>query len=389
MAPHSSTPKASQSGRPESQFQGRGVAPAILLDQIRNTVPFIFADKAVDLTRAEDHPFRVITQLTGDPHRELGHLEYFELCLSAHWTTVGSFVPTDVDNQIRFKLWHPGTKVDELERMAELASSAFHWNFWKTSRRWVEAPARGDRISGIHGEWFSVMAAAYGALRKKSPDSAASVAGLIIRELYREADIYVELKKLRDGVSLLKAATLIAHNLGDLDRVIEQWGVPEGDALREAVFKAGHEGRARFGGVLFEAGQLNKQMMSDENHRHFALRAARCLRRSPEFLLPVAPFFDNWGRLLAKNPDLRLEEIGEVVEALVHGWEKLPTTVAYARAAAGILDAFPGGFKRLSDYLPARIERTLRAGPLRKLIDQPQARFEEKWSAAALAFKPA
>jgi hypothetical protein len=59
--------------------------------------------------------------------------------------------------------------------------------------------------------------------------------------------------------------------------------------------------------------------------------------------------------------------------------------VGYARALAGILDAFPGGASALARYLPARVERRLRAGALRALIGVPQSRFEQQWAAHAAA----
>ena len=82
-----------------------------------------------------------------------------------------------------------------------------------------------------------------------------------------------------------KSATVIAHNLGDLDRVLEAWNVPDEDPLKVEVYKAGHERPERFGGTLLEAGNLNKAIMADENHRNFALRKPKCLRRSADYLI--------------------------------------------------------------------------------------------------------
>src|SRR3954469_3123838 len=90
-----------------STFQPpRGIEPALLLKQVRNTAPFIFepdfltsssvGTAYIATLRKAAHDFEV------DPSTELTHDQYFELCLSAHHATVGSFVPTDVDNQIRF-----------------------------------------------------------------------------------------------------------------------------------------------------------------------------------------------------------------------------------------------------------------------------------------------
>jgi hypothetical protein len=377
----------------------RGVAPAILLDQIRNTVPFIFEGSAppsrpsfrylqVILGRKREVDSRVLA--------ELSHAEYFELCLSAHHTTVASFVPTDVDNQIRFRLWHPGLPLETLREMAAIVERSYEWDHSPVSTRSLPVDSSGWQLSGHKGEWLSTAAAAYGALRRKDGDAAAHIAGMIVRELQREAEAYSQARADRQGLNLLKAATLIAHNLGDLDRVIDLWKLPEGDPLRDATYKAGIEGSSRFGGALVAAGLLNKAYMAVENHRHFALRTPKCLRVSSDLLLPIGPFFDSWGEKVAKHPALEPGQVAEVAEALVLGWERLggaskdpgSAPVGYVRALAGMLEAFPGGLSRLSQSLPAKTTRILKAGTLRALLSVSRKRFEDQWAHMALNFKP-
>ena len=58
--------------------------------------------------------------------------------------------------------------------------------------------------------------------------------------------------------------------------------------------------------------------------------------------------------------------------------------VGYARALAGILEKFSGGFSELSSYIPARVERALKSGTLRAQIAIPQKRFEEQRAQIAL-----
>lgn len=354
----------------------RGIAPHALLAQVRNTAPFIFSP---------DFPappyVRELRLVAGDG---IPHDRYFRLCLAAHFATVGTFVPTDVDNQIRFKLWHPGLDRATLERMADTVVESLSWDFRPVTTRWVRSPRTGEVLGGHHGEWFSVAVAAYGAFRRRDPERAAALAAGILGEMAREERIYGDLRAARDGIGLLKAATLIAHNLGDLDRVIEAWHLPEEDPLRAAAFKAGHERRPAFSGGLVEAGRLNKDMMAAENHRHFALRGPRPLRRSADLLLPVGPFFDDWGTRVARHPALEAPEVAAVVHALVAGWERLPGTVGYPRAIAGIQDAFPGGAAALAGHLPAKTGRALRSGLLRSLSAVPRRRFEEQWAQAAL-----
>ncbi len=141
---------------------------------------------------------------------------------------------------------------------------------------------------------------------------------------------------------------------------------------------------------LVEAGALNKAQMALENHRHFALRAVKSLRRSADLMLPIGPFFDDWGRVVARHPLLSPTDVAEIVEALVLGWVRLgktpdaPVPLGYPRALAGILDAFPGGMSALSKLIPAKLERDLKAGPLRTLIQVPQSRFEEHRASFAI-----
>jgi hypothetical protein len=356
-----------------------GIAPKLLLDQVRNTAPFIFEPEF-----ALNFPQSFSRRLLDFPTTDLDVVRYFELCLLAHHTTVATFVPTDVDVHIRFKLWHPSLQTETMEAMAKVVLESQSWDPRPVSARVIESPRTGERLSGHSGEWFSTAAAAYGALQRRSPELAAEIAGVILREIDRECQIYLDFKKARDGIGLLKASTIIAHNLGDLDRVIDQWNLSDDDALKKAVYKAGHTSVPRFGNALIQGGLLNKNFMALENHRHLVLRAPRALRKNAEYLIPIGPFFDNWGATLARHPGLTPREVGEIVEALVIGWEKLPKSVGYARALSGILENFSGGLRELALHIPAKTLRTLKAGTLRTLCVVPKKRFEEQWNQIAL-----
>lgn len=367
----------------------RGVSPEILVNQVRNTAPF-FEDPGLG-PDAEKHRYLQVLRghaIQPPAPEALSHVEYYELCVSAHWATVATFVPTDVDNQIRFKLWHPALPTEALEAMAQAVLRARDWDELPVSRRFARSPETGLHLSGHHGEWFSIAVGAYGALRRRSPELAAEVGAAITRELDREAGILRDLAKARDGIGLLKCATLIAHNLGDLDRVFEMWNIPESDALAQSVLKLGHTGDSRFAGIFFQAGEFNKKHMAVESHRNFALRSQKPLRRSLELLLPLNPFLDEWGTIVARHPALSPEEVGQIVEALVHGFERLQKPeggpIGYARAIAGIEAAFPGGARALERYLPAKVARILRAGGFRSLISVPRERFERTWNQIAL-----
>ena len=372
----------------------RGIRPAILRSQVENTVPFVFRanlDERSDWIRRAPYLKFLLDLPAGNDLDSVhfSHVDYFRLCLVAHWATVGSFVPTDVDHQIRHKLWHPRLNDSELAAMVEITLEARTWPYAPLSNRHTVSG-----IAGHQGEWLSVAVAAYAATRHRLPDLALILREQIEHEVTREAKIYLEVRKSGDGLELLRASTMIAHNLGDLDRVCEAWALPPEDPLVQFAYKAGHEeGDARrFNGALSESGRLNKALMSPENHRHLALRTPRALRSSVDFLLPIAPFFDGWGAHLARHPTLGSRDFAEIIDALVIGWEKLKgpdratITFAYPRAVAGILENFPGGMGALNGILPARVSRDLKSGLFRSLTAVSQARFEEQWAQMALNF---
>lgn len=358
----------------------RGIAPEILYQHIENTVPFLFQGDAPstpfsDLVRAK----RGIGKFA--------HYEYFELCLCAHYTTVASFVPTDVDNQIRKHLW--SAPPDTIAPMAELVLESYRWDFRPWTARFQEAD--GAYVSGHQGEWFSVAVGAYAAQRNHCPELADTVKAKILEELALESKIFAALKIAQDGVGLLRAAPLIAHNLGDLDRVIDQWELPKNDPLRLAAYKLGHEPNVHFGPsqeALLEAGALNKAFTASENHRHYPLRKPKCLRRSLDLFFPLGPFGDAWGETIARHPCLEERDIAEITEALLDGFQKLSSSKVplhgYARALAGIQQVY--GAKRLAAILPAKAAKTLQSGLIAELGKPDPEAFASAWAKKALSF---
>jgi hypothetical protein len=355
----------------------QGIAVPLLLAQVRNTVPFIFDEGFCDASTNFTETY-YLTRLRHGGY-DASYLQYFDLCLSAHHATVASFVPTDVDPHIRYKLWHPSAGTETLTQMAERVMESYLWKTTLVSKRWIVSPVSGDVLSGHQGEWLSTAAAAYGALRRRAPELASEMGAQVVREIQKEAQIFLDFQRAKDGIGILKAATLIAHNLGDFDRVCDEWSLADDDPLKMAAYQGGVLQKSSFTEVLLKAGALNTATIATENHRHFALRVPRCLRQSVDHLLPVGPFFDDWGAQLARHPGLSLEALGTVIHALVEGWQRLDGPVGYARALAGILDHFPGGMKELVHYVPKKAFNLLKAGPLRALYTIPQKKFEAQW----------
>lgn len=369
----------------------RGIAPDLLISQVLNTMPYLLQTTG-ELARFK--PTITIRQFErGGQGEALSHFDYFRLCLSSHYLSCGTPVPTDVDNQIRRKLWDKNLALDIALEMADLVLESRKWDFTLLSSRFtygaVGTPFEKEALSGHLGEWFTVASAAYCAMKQYSSaaarDKGQAVFSAIADEVNRHSEIFGSLWRTADGLGCLKAASSIAHNFGDLDRVMDMWELSVGDPLRLQFYKLcsqpfDSERKLRYLGRLWVAGELYKSKIGGsslalENHRHFALRKPKCLRASPEFFIPTAPFFDPWGRKVARglaNPDGSPSgETREVVTTLVEGWERQPGTVAYGRGLRGILEVHP--------ELKAELKIDLARVP------DTESEFERRWSAEALA----
>jgi hypothetical protein len=147
--------------------------------------------------------------------------------------------------------------------------------------------------------------------------------------------------------------------------------------------KLGHERGDRFGGAFLRAGILNKALTAIENHRFLALRAARGLRRARALLLPIGPFFDDWGYAVARSPFLEQADRAEIVEGLLLTHLRGEDQHGCLRALAGIHEHLPGGLDRLAPDLPARMRKLVTAGVVREAIKTPKATFEARYVARA------
>ena len=210
----------------------RGIAPDLLLAGVKNTVPYFAAERSLD----SFPPAEFLRDFAGgDLSRELSHFEYFRLCLSAHYLTCGTPVPTDVDNQIRHRLWPKNLPLEIALEMAGLVLESRDWDFRKVSERHVEIGGTAW-IAGHHGEWFTVAAGAYGALAQYSAQSAKDLQALLLDAIGEvvtlHSEVFGELWRAGDGVQALRASAVIAHNFGDLDRVMEMWSLSVTDPLR-------------------------------------------------------------------------------------------------------------------------------------------------------------
>lgn len=376
----------------------RGIAPELLVSQVQSTMPYLFDSQWGTELASHFPPARTVLDFVesaaSGSAKELDHFEYFRLCLSAHYLTCGTPVPTDVDNQIRLKLWPKRLPIPVAVAMAELVLESRNWDFSRVSTRFVtgaEGSAfESEKLGGHHGEWFTVACAAYAALGAYGNPSVVELRGSLFAaigaEVARESEIFGSLWRIHDGIACLQASANIAHNLGDLDRVMDMWELEVGDPLRLAYYKLGsspfgpdrklrHEGRLWVAGELYKEKIDGGSSMALENHRHFALRKPRSLRRHPDLVVPTAPFFDAWGSRIAERlggPDGTVgDELREVVDALVDGWERQPGTVAYGRALVGIAAIIP-------ELRISSADKTKQS-----VLDTSREVFESRWATTA------
>lgn len=341
-----------------------GIAPTLLLQQVQSTAPWAFSAAFVP-------PLEAAALLASAPEIEKrwranggGGEDYFVLLLAAHFTTVATFCPTDVDQRIRQLAWAPLSG----ERLASAVSRVEEVSRWPVppvSARHVIID--GEVLAGHQGEWFSVMAGALGrALALSDAKTVERTTAWIEAELTREARLVTYARKKGTAQELLAVVTTVAHNLGDLSRVVDTWAPAHAASEQGRRYqRLGHPDGARFDEAFVFAGDLNKRRMAKENHRFLPLREPKALRRERAFLLPFGPYFYDWGMLLGTTKLLEDHERAEILLALVRLNERSPTEHGCLRAIAGIDAAFPGGVEKLGRLWPSELRPGLLRGGVR------------------------
>jgi hypothetical protein len=379
------------------QFNGL-IGPENLLGLLRNTAPFLFPPAAapVGATRLAEQGGgpagwrRIIDAAPGFTFAErpsaAERVDYFALCLACHFASVATFIPTDVDAKIRGVLWNPREDRGALRAMADLALAARAWEMADVSTRLVEVPGIGT-VSGHDGEWLGVVSGALGSfLAIGDDDYAQRLHAAIVAELEREAEAFRRTARAKDReLDVLRLATVLTHNVGDVDQGLSFW--PE--RLQQHAHFAqlnhlAHENAAPFGGAYQVAAALYKRLMAAEGHRNYPLRTVKALRTSPALLLPIGPFLDDWGRIIATHQALSPDDRGEVVAALLGGCKKIAGQVGYYRALAGIDDAV-GGLDQLARRLPGAARGMLKDAELRRHLAIKQVSFESAMRKKAAA----
>lgn len=366
-----------------------GIAPNLLIKDVENTAPFLFKGEIGISGKERAYLARLVfCKKNLSSLKNLNLTDYFYLCMAAHWATAGTFVPTNVDNQIREGLWKHGEVGAHIDRMARITLESWTWDYSQVTNRKSYNPRNGQVMSSHEGTWLSVAIGAWCALKKNKRESLASeVAQMILAEIEKEEKLLLELREVRDSINFLRSTALMAHNFGDLDRVLDQWQVPADDLFRSRIYKLAHRPNPNYSPILTFAGQVNKSFLSVENHRHMSLRQPRCLRRSHHFLVPVGPFMDDWGSVLGSATDISMEEKGEIVAALYEGYKRQDLAYGYARAYRGMITTLPRGIDTLEAHLPFDLVFEIKKSRFSELALVPKEEFENQFSEKLEEFK--
>lgn len=282
---------------------------------------------------------------------EEDRIRYFGLCTASHFATVGSYVPSDVDSKIRGHCWYDRSEQVLVEQYHILKES-LTWDASKVSKRVMFID--GKALSGHDGEALGSLMGAWGAfLRIGDTARAREVEEKVESELAREAAVFDKLCRSKPSpqadAALLKVIAIITHNVGDVDQGLSYWGnetmTPHRHDLHNKFNRLSHERFERFGGAFGRAKTVYAKLLSAEGHRNYPLREAKCLRQHPDLLLPINPFLENWGRIVATHPGLTHIDRVSVVRQLLRGCDNtnrawcVPNQIGYYRALYGISSA--------------------------------------------------
>jgi hypothetical protein len=349
----------------------RWISPETLIAQVRSTAPFleprlcsIETGRLIELGHSSDGFLRILANWRNilraglTPEEQLQ--DYFALCLACHHSTVATFVPTDVDTKIRGILWGESRDPDVLRPMLRLALASRGWTEDGISVRSVR------NVSGHNGEHWSAIAGGLGRMLEIGDRASAEAAQAAIEaEIDREQAVFDAVAGERDAeLHLLRLSMTLAHNQGDLKQGMGFW-------KKTAVTAPLMEHLLARGRFALAVRMYQETGLASEGHRHYPLRAVKALRRSPDTLLPLSPFLDDWGGVVAQ-----MEDSHEVLAALLLGCKRLQGQQGYYRAIAGMLAASPGAFEHAASRMPNSARNLLREAEMRKLISVPRISFE-------------
>lgn len=376
---------------------GGFIGPKNLVAQVQNAAPFLFDGSVTfgalapvhDGARLHEHAFQPLGWLailrahalvpaTESP-TAVERTDYFALCLAAHFASVATYVPTDVDAKIRHATWLEQEDRDELARMAELALALERWDVSGVSARFV-VTLDGTVISGHDGERLSVLCGGWIATAHAGlSEHAARLEQAIDTELRREAHAFLALAAARGReISTAMASAVLTHNAGD---VMQSLGSKAGRVAPASAARFTNLARERFDrfeGAFGRAAALYRDLMAPEGHRNYPLREVKLLRAHADLLLPIAPFLDDFGERIARYSHWKTSERAEVVAGIVEGCRRVRGQAGYYRALAGFERVFPRGLENpdLAQHWTTSTRKELASPELKKLVAVKRESFE-------------
>lgn len=376
------------------------IAPETLVDIVRNTAPFLYDRDVVEITTyagdrlsfsIADTPYwnvvRNSTVKSTLKPTEDEWVKYFELCVAAHFATVQTFVPSDVDTKIRNHCWFDRKLSPEaLTQMKAIALDTERWDIRPVSQRWVP-DKNGQPVSGHDGEKLSVLTAGMQALLLAG-DRAGSdeLEAAAVRQVEREVELFMTTVETKGReLDMLKLAAIITHNAGDIDQGLS---VGHPHPARETIGRLAHDRPERYHGAYAIAAKLYREMLSAEGHRNYPLRAMRELRVDPDLLMPPSPYLDQWGERLARHQRWSSRDKALVLQGLMDACAKVRGQVAYYRAIAGMNAAVNGGVEQLAKELSVGARKTLKEPQFQKQLQVSRQQFEADYARRARASLP-
>eukprot|EP01038_Epipyxis_sp_PR26KG_P014694 gene14694-19741_t len=342
---------------------------------MKNNNNFDSIDYLYDLCKQNDGWKIIIENMIIPPNDRpipIERIKYFTLCLASHFSTVATYVPTDVDSKIRGHCWND-PDIDVIQIQFELLRLAsLHWDVILVSRRYLRIPnsiinnQQSSLISGHDGEWLGIYAGALGSLIQHNlTNHMITAENYIMNELEREAMIFHQIRTSKSSVvadtSLLKIAAIMTHNVGDVDQGLSYWMNANNNSsstvnhnneniiilsiqnkVSHKFSRLAHERYERYNGEFGRAKLLYKDLISAEGHRNYPLREVKSLRNNLDFALPLSPWLESWGRMIGTHPGLNHEDRIHVLKQLLRGCDEhtkpwgIPNQVGYFRALYGL-----------------------------------------------------
>lgn len=377
------------------------IAPETLVDIVRNTAPFLYDRDVLEITPTDSSerlrftidqlPYwnvvRNSSVKSNAKPNEQEWIRYFELCVAAHFATVQTFVPSDVDTKIRDHLWFDRKlSRDALTAMKDIALATERWDIRAVSQRWVP-DKNGIPVSGHDGEKLSVLTAGMQALLLAGDSEGSDqLEACAVRQVEREVELFMTTVETPGReIEMLKLAAIITHNAGDIDQGLSA-GHPH--PARARIGRLAHDGPERFHGAYAIAAKLYRELLSAEGHRNYPLRKVRELRVDPDLLMPPSPFLDAWGERLVQRPDWTSRDKALILEGLMEACARVRGQVAYYRAIAGMNAGVSGGVERLSFELSVNARKTLKEPQFQRPLQTRREQFEADLARRARAALP-